>query len=148
MFTKLVRIGRDAELRAISNGTSVVSLACVYDIGWGDKKKPQWIEAVIWGKQAESLARFLLKGNQVVIHADDVQLDVYKKNDGTEGSKLKCRVEKVELVDKKNADNNAGQQQAPQQPPQQAPQSQQQQQHQHLQNNGFVSDDFDDTIPF
>jgi len=79
MFSKLLRIGRDAELRTTANGTSVCSIAGVYDVGFGDKKRPQWIDAVLWGKQSEALAPYLLKGNQVVIYADDLELETYTK---------------------------------------------------------------------
>jgi single-strand DNA-binding protein len=111
MMTKLVRIGRDAELKTTNSGKSVIGLACVYDIGWGENKRGQWIDVSIWGKQAESLAPFLLKGKQIVISADDVELEIYKKNDGSEGSKLKCRAINIDLVGSKQD----GQQQAPQQ---------------------------------
>lgn len=143
MFTKLVRIGRDAELKYTAGGKAVVGLACVYDIGWGNNKKPQWLEAVIWGKQAEALAPYLTKGKQVVIYTDDLQLETYKKNDGGEGSKLKCRVVNIDLTDnKQSGPSQTQQQQAPQQS-QQAPRQQAQQQ----QNDGF-NDDFSDDIPF
>jgi single-strand DNA-binding protein len=115
MLTKLVRIGRDAELRYTNNQKAVISLACVYDIGWGDNKKSQWIDVSVWGKQAESLAQYLTKGKQVVIYADDVELEEYPKNDGSNGSKLKARAINIDLT-------SGGQQSAP--APQQAPQQQ------------------------
>jgi len=156
MFTKLVRIGRDAELRVTAAGKPVIGLACVYDIGWGENKKGQWIDVSIWGKQAEALAPFLLKGKQIVIYADDVELETYQKNDGTSGSKLKCRAVNIDLT-------SGGQQQqaAPQQQYQQpspatqhgsataAAQHQQpaygQQQPQQVTDSGF---DGPDSIPF
>ena len=98
MMSKLVRIGRDAELRTTAGGKSVIGLACVYDIGWGDNKKGQWIDVSIWGKQAEALAPYLLKGKQIVIYADDIELETYQKNDGTSGSKLRCRAINIDLV--------------------------------------------------
>lgn len=39
MLTKLVRIGRDAELRVLPNGTQVLNFPAVYDVGYGDNKK-------------------------------------------------------------------------------------------------------------
>lgn len=144
MFTKLVRIGRDADLRYTPNNKAVVGLVCVYDIGFGDNKKAQWLEATIWGKQAEGLAQYLTKGKQVAIYADDVQIETYEHN-GKTGSKLKCRVINIDLTDNSNGSRTGqnAQQQAPQQAPrQQAPQQQSQQQA-----NGF-NDDFSDDIPF
>ena len=148
MLTKLVRIGRDAELRFTPANKPVINLACVYDIGWGENKKSQWIDVTIWGKQAESLAQYLLKGKQIVIYADDIELEEYQKNDGSKGSKLKCRAINIDLT-------SGGQQQAQQ--PKQAPQQYQQQQapqqnyqqqtQQPAQGNDF-DNSFGDDIPF
>ena len=148
MFTKLVRIGRDAELRTTANGKSVIGLACVYDIGWGDNKKAQWLECSIWGKQAEGLAAYLLKGKQIVINADDLEVETFTKGDGTTGSKLKCRAVNIDLTDNKDNQQQTSQprdtrQQAPRQ---QAPQAQQQQAPPTQSNN--QDDNFDDDIPF
>ncbi len=135
MFNKLTRIGRDAELRHTPSGKAVIGLACVYDVGWGDNKRPQWLEAVIWGKQAEALAQYLKRGNQVVIYADDLEIETYQKREGGEGFKLKCRVINLDLVSNGSQSNSTvTQQQAPQQQPTQA-------------DNGF-NDSFDDDIPF
>jgi single-strand DNA-binding protein len=165
MLTKLVRIGRDAELRYTNNQKAVISLACVYDIGWGDNKKSQWIDVSVWGKQAESLAQYLIKGKQVVIYADDVELEEYQKNDGSTGSKLKARAINIDLT-------SGGQQQAPaqqggfQQQGQQPSQHLAQKRQQAQQQGGFQPQqpkvnpqepkvnpqeptiDFDDYIPF
>ena len=165
MFSKLVRIGRDAELRYTNNQKAVTSLACVYDIGYGDNKKPQWIEVSLWGKQAEALTQYLTKGKQVVIHADDVELDEYQKNDGSTGSKLKARAINIELTSggqqsgqAPQAQGGFQQQQPPQQPqggfqPQQQMPSQQlaakrQAVQQQKVNPQEPTVDFDDDIPF
>jgi len=158
MLSKLVRIGKDAELRSTPQGKSVIGLYCVYDVGYGDNKKAQWIEVTIWGKQADALAPFLLKGKQVVVHADDVAIEEYQKNDGTTSTKLKCRAINIELAGSKQ-DGQQGQQQ-PQRQPQQPQQPQQSsQEYRHAQspamqgyasqeNTGFVDDFDNDSIPF
>ena len=169
MLSKLVRIGKDAELRSTPQGKSVIGLYCVYDVGYGENKKPQWIEVAIWGKQAEALAQYLLKGKQIVVHADDVAIEEYQKNDGTTSTKLKCRAINIELAGSKQ-DGQQGQQQPQRQAQQQRPMSQQaapqqssqeyrQQQQQQAQspamqgyasqeNTGFVDDFDNDSIPF
>ena len=163
MLTKLVRIGRDAELRYTNNQKAVISLACVYDIGWGDNKKSQWIDVSVWGKQAESLAQYLTKGKQIVIYADDVELEEYQKNDGSTGSKLKARAVNIDLTSggqqqapaqKQAPQQQGGFQQQGQQPSQQLAQKRQQAQQQ----GGFQQQapqqqpapdmSFDDSIPF
>ena len=140
MLAKLVRLGRDAEVKYTQNGDPVASLAMVYDIGFGDKKRSQWIDGTLWGKRAESLGPYLTKGSQVVLYADDVELEQFMKKDGTPGAKLKCRVSDLSLI------SGQSQQQSPQQrqPQQQRQQQQQQAQQQVPQNQG---EEFED-IPF
>ena len=116
MLAKLVRLGRDAEVRYTPKGDPVASLAMVYAVGFGDSKRGQWIDGTLWGKRAESLGPYLTKGTQVVLYADDVELEQFMKKDGTAGAKLKCRVSDLSLV--------SGQQQAPQQQRQTTPEQQ------------------------
>ena len=127
MFSILVRLGKDVELRSLNNGDKVASLAMVYDVGYGANKRSQWIDGTLWGKRAESLAPYLTKGSQIVLYADDIELEAYPKNDGSTGYKLKCRVNNVSLISGQGEEGNQQSQQAPQQP-QQAPQQQQYQQ--------------------
>ena len=169
MFAKLVRLGRDAEVRYTQQGDPVASLAMVFDIGFGVKKRPQWIEGTLWGKRAESLGPFLIKGSHIVLYADDIELEQFSKNDGTAGAKLKCRVSDITLISGQQAQQQAPmanvpqqyQGQAPQrqqQPPRQAAPSphangtpqQQQEQRQAMQQapQGGFDDGFDDDIPF
>lgn len=137
MFAKLVRIGRDSTLRYTANNTAVTSVACVYDVGFGDKKKAQWIDASLWGKQAEALTQYLTKGKQIVIYADDLEIEQYEHN-GKSGAKLKCRVISIDLTDNKQGDE----------PRQQQAQQQQQQAPQQQQPGGDFNNDFDEDIPF
>ena len=125
MLAKLVRLGRDAEVRYTAKGDPVASLAMVYDIGFGDNKRGQWIDGTLWGKRAESLGPHLTKGTQIVLYADDVELEQFMKKDGSPGAKLKCRVSDISLVS--GQQSSGGQQQAPQQQ-QRPPQQQQPQQ--------------------
>ena len=155
MFVKLVRIGRDAELRYTPAQKAVINLACVYDIGWGDNKKSQWIDATVWGKQAEALAQYLPKGKQVVISAEDIELEEFQKKDQTMGSKLKCRVFNIDLTDNKEPQGQPQGQQAPQQQGQQQgfkPQQQQKPQQNFEQgyagNNQPQQFEDDQSIPF
>ena len=60
MMIKLVRIGKDAELRS-ANGKPVLSLSVVYDIGFGANKKSQWLNLAMWGAQAEKVAEHFSK---------------------------------------------------------------------------------------
>jgi single-strand DNA-binding protein len=98
MFTKLVRIGREVVLRQTPNGKSVCNLAVVYDVGWGENKKPQFLECALFDKRAETLAPMLEKGQQIVVTLDDIYVDAYVNKDGVSTPKLTGRVIDVALV--------------------------------------------------
>ena len=64
MLIELVTLGRDSELKFTSSGTPILNFAAAYDIGFGQNKKTQWIDCVIFGKKAESLIDHLKKGSK------------------------------------------------------------------------------------
>ena len=79
MFIKLVRIGKDADLKQSRSGKPFINLSVVYDIGFGENKQIQWMSLVMFGAQAEKLAQHLTKGKQIVIHADELRTEVYQE---------------------------------------------------------------------
>lgn len=135
------RIGRDAELRFTQGGDAVCSVAIAVDYGrkGQDGKRPsQWYEAVLWGKQAEALAPYLLKGKQVFFSGNDLHVEQFEKRDGTQGVKLVCRCSEIKFA--YDGQGQQSQQQAPQRQPAQRPQQQASQ--------PPAGDSFDDDIPF
>lgn len=149
LLNGLARLGRDAELRRTQSGDAVSNLSLAYNYGMKDQqtgnRPTQWVEAALWGKQAEALQQYLTKGTQVVVALRDVHLETFQRNDGTTGTKLVGTVIQLELAgSRQDAQQAAPQQQ--QQRPQQAqrttnasrPQPQQPPQ----------QDSFDDDIPF
>jgi len=96
----LARLGRDAELRTTSQGESVATLALAFSYGrkGNDGKRPtQWMDGALWGKRAEALAPYLLKGGLVSVLLEDVHIETYQGKNG-EASKLVGRVVDVELA--------------------------------------------------
>lgn len=152
MFNKLVRIGRDAELKTVGQGTQLCEFSAAYDVGYGQNKQTQWVRCAIFGNRADKVSHMLTKGKQIVIYATDLKSTAWIK-DGEAKSGLECKVQEFEFVS-----DGQPQQQAPQQrqqAPQQAQQGgqqypsqsyqQQQQQPAPQQAQGF--DNFDDSIP-
>ena len=88
MFIKLVRIGKDAELKQSQSGKSFLLLSVVYDIGYGENKQSQWMSLVMFGQQAEKLAQHLTKGKQIVIRADELRTEVYQEKAYLKGTLL------------------------------------------------------------
>lgn len=99
-LTGVARLGRDAELRTAGQ-QSVTSLSLAYNYGRKDEqgnKPTQWVEADLWGKQAEALAPYLLKGKQVFVVVDEIHNEQFQTRDGGTGTKLKGRIISIELV--------------------------------------------------
>jgi single-strand DNA-binding protein len=90
------RIGRDAELRHASNGDSVSNFSLAVDVGTRANKRTLWVDCVLWGKRAEALTPYLLKGGKVTVHGR-IDLSEYQKKDGTPGAKLQVTVQEVDL---------------------------------------------------
>ena len=96
----LARLGRDAEIRTTSNGEQVATLALAFSYGrkGSDGKRPtQWVDGALWGKRAEALAPYLLKGGLVSVSLEDVHVETFEGKNGP-GHKLAARVVDVELT--------------------------------------------------
>lgn len=150
----LIRLGRDAEIRYTGDGTPVATLAGAWNYGrkGDDGNRPtQWADLALWGERAEKLSEWLLKGQQLMIVADDVHIQTFERRDGGSGAKLVGRIESIEFAGSKS--DQAGQQQAPAQQRQAAPAQPQaaptqQRQAPALKTSGTGFDDMDDDIPF
>lgn len=95
-----VRLGRDVELKYTASGTAVANLAGVYEYGrkGDDGKKPsQWVDLALFGKQAEALAPYLLKGSVMYVVADEVHVETYQSAKGA-GAKLVGKVNGISFA--------------------------------------------------
>jgi len=97
MFVKLIRIGKDAELKYTKAGKAVCTVVGAFDIGWGDSKRTTWIEGALWEKRAEALVGYIVKGRQCVVTFDDLEVETYEGQKGF-GAKLKGRIVDIQLV--------------------------------------------------
>jgi single-strand DNA-binding protein len=143
LFTGLARIGREVEVRYTTEGEPVASLSLAFSYGkkGDDGKRPtQWVDAALWGKRAESLAPYLLKGGLINATLSDLHIEQFKRSDGTPGVKLAARVLDIELAgggERSQAPASAPPAPVPSPAPRPAPPKS---------NTGF--DDMDDDIPF
>lgn len=109
----LARLGRDAEIRRTPNGDAVCNLSLAFSYGQRDSeghRPTQWVDASMWGKQAEALQPFMLKGSVHCFTLSDIHIETYQGQNG-EGHKLVGRVDSVELGPR--ADNGGQQSRAP-----------------------------------
>lgn len=155
MLTKLMRLGRDAELRYTQSGEPVANLALAYNYGQKDqngKRPSQWCDASLWGDRATKLQPYLLKGAALVVTLDDVHVHTFQKGDGTMGTSLRARVVGLEFAGSPQQEGQGNSQAQPQQRQQSNQQRgndrAQQRQAPPPQSGPRNFNDFDDDIPF
>ena len=97
-YNKVIMMGRltrDPDLRTIPSGTPVCEFGIACDSGWGDNKKVCFIDVTVWGKQAEFVSKYFLKGEGIHIEGR-LDFDTWEdKQGGGKRSKHRVTVERV-----------------------------------------------------
>lgn len=133
MFIELIRLGKDAELKQAGQ-TEILSLYAAYDVGFGDKKKTQWIGLTMFGKRAAQVAGMMTKGTLIMATMDEVQVEEYNGK-----SYLKAKLVEFKFAGGKRSD---GQDSEP------APRQQRAAPQPVPGGGGGGNSDFDDDLPF
>ncbi|NFO86476.1 single-stranded DNA-binding protein [Clostridium botulinum] len=111
-MNKVVLIGRltkDPELRFTPGaGTAVTTLTLAVDKynSKSGQKEADFVPVVIWGKQAESTANYMVKGSQMAI-SGRIQTRNYEAKDGTKRYVTEVVATEVQFLSKSN-DSNGG----------------------------------------
>ena len=71
------RLGRDAVLRD-AGSTKVINLALAVNYGYGEKKGTQWYDIAVFGRQAESLVQWAVKGSIWCASVKDLHIEPAK----------------------------------------------------------------------
>ncbi len=83
--TILGNTGRDVELRYTPQGTAVANFSVasntVRNTSRGLQKKTDWFNITAWGKQAETLAKYLQKGSSILVRGK-LDLSAWETRDG------------------------------------------------------------------
>lgn len=95
-------LGRDAEVRYTPGGAAVARFSIATTEVWNDKsgqkqERTEWHNIDLWGKQAESLSEYLVKGKQVYVEGR-LQTDEYTDKEGQKRKSTKVRCERVVLL--------------------------------------------------
>ena len=145
ILTAAGRLTKDAVLRYTTSGTAIAGFTVATDVGFGDKKHAVFIGCSLFGKRAEALAEYLLKGSSVTV-SGNADLRLWESN-GKHGAEITLNVQEVALQGGRSGDSGATQgQQDTQRSAQQPAQT-------GFKQGGFreeaEQDDFEDqTIPF
>jgi len=102
------RLTRDPELRYLSNGMAVSRFSIAVDKDLSKEKKQEleskgqptadFINIVVWGKQAENCANYLLKGRLVAIQGR-IQTGSYTAQDGTKRYTTEVVADRVQFLE-------------------------------------------------
>lgn len=112
-------LGKDAELTYTPARMPLAKFSLAVSNGRDDKKTTSWYAITLWGKQAESLQKYLTKGKCVNVMGEQV-LRNYVTKDGKHGTSADVRAEKIFLLGGKDdaaghaGGNHAQEQSAPQ----------------------------------
>ena len=95
------RLTRDSELRYTPNGTAVTDIIVASNRIWSKDSDRQeettFVDVTIWGKQAESLQEYLVKGRHVMV-VGRLKLNKWETEEGGKRSKLTMVADKVNLT--------------------------------------------------
>jgi len=96
-------LGRDAEVRYTQGGQAVATINLATTEKWTDrqtqekKEQTEWHRVVLWGKTAESLKGYLLKGKQIYVDGQ-LQTRKWTDKDGVERYTTEIRAFRVTLL--------------------------------------------------
>lgn len=139
------RLTRDPELRYTQSGIAVANFTLACDrpfTGQDGKKEVDFIQCVVWRKQAENVAQYLKKGSLAGVEGR-LQVDSYDDNDGKRQYRTTVVADSVKFLSTQKSDD------APPSKPQNDWQQRQQQNNQADPFSGGSSVDInDDDLPF
>ena len=112
-MNKVVLIGRltrDPELRYTSgNNTAVCNFTIAVDRGFtgqSGEREADFINIVVWNKQAENVKNYLAKGSQVAVEGR-IQVRNYDDNNGQKRYVTEVIANSVEFMGSKNSNNGS-----------------------------------------
>lgn len=88
-------LGRDAELNSTAKD-NVLNFSIGVNVGNKQEPETMWVSCALWGKRAESLKPYLVKGMKVTV-SGSVKIRTYQKKDGTSGSEIHLNVNELDL---------------------------------------------------
>lgn len=85
-------VGRDPEMRYMSDGTAVTNFSVAVSDGFGDNKRTIWFRVSVWGRRGEVANEYLRKGARVLIEGrlradpETGNPRLFTRSDGTVGT--------------------------------------------------------------
>lgn len=102
-------VGKDAEMKSLNDGTAIAAFSVADSQG---KDKTVWWNCSMFGKRAESLGQYILKGTRVTV-SGQVTEDTWTDKNGLERKSMKVRVNDIALQSKSEPRQEAAPKQEP-----------------------------------
>lgn len=93
------RVTRDTDLKYTKSGTAISSVSLAVNRKYKDTEEVSFIEFEVWGKTAESITKYLTKGQQVII-TGELKQDRWEQ-DGQKRSKISVTARMIQLIGSK-----------------------------------------------
>lgn len=116
-ITVIGNLGRDGELKYLPSGAAVLEFSVATNEQWTDRsgnrqEHTQWFRVSLWGKQAESLKPYLLKGKQVYVEGR-LRVREYTDREGTKRFSCDVRADTIQLLGSRGGGAGEGDSPAP-----------------------------------
>lgn len=94
------RVTSKPELRYTRSNTACTNLSIAIDRIYGEDKKTDFINIVVWRKQAENVCNYLDKGSLVSVEGR-LQQSSYEDKDGNKRNRLDVVADNIQFLSKK-----------------------------------------------
>ena len=99
-------IGRNAELSQTKSGMSISKFSVASSKKRNGETKTEWFSCVLFGKRADALSQWLLKGVQVYIEGE-VATNEYIGKDGNSRKRMDVLVSDLQLLSSRKDDSSS-----------------------------------------
>jgi single-strand DNA-binding protein len=148
--TLLGHVGRDPEIRNMSNGDAVATVSLATTEKWKDKngerqEKTEWHRLVFFGKLADIVEKYVHKGSLIYVEG---KLTTRKwEKDGVDRYTTEINCNEMKLLNKVDGDNDSRREESRREEPRQRREEPRRESRPAAKRNDDF-EDFDDSIPF
>ena len=100
------RLTSKPELRYTTSNITCTNITIAIDRNYGEEKKTDFINFVVWRKQAENVCKYLDKGSLVAIEGR-LQQNSYEDRDGNRRYKLDVFADNIQFLNTKSKDTKS-----------------------------------------
>lgn len=104
-------LGQDPELKKTQGGQTLLKFSLATSERWKDKNgqqqdRTEWHNCVMWGDRGEKLARFLSKGQRLLVEGK-IQYEKYEDRDGNKRTTTNINVSSISFCEKRGSGGSA-----------------------------------------